>query len=440
MIEPGSDDDRNRLACWLRDAQERTRALVLDLTPAQWQVPRSEILTPFLWECAHVTWFHERFVLREGLGSAPMIEGIDKLYDSATVDHASRWDLEALPVDEVLRWDDQVRTRQLEALQAADRNYCDLLRLAIFHEDMHAEAFAWMRQALSYKTPRCSPERADEHDDDRQDATSLGDETLDRDLQVEACRMHAGPPDTERAEWCGFDNERGGTEVDVEAFAISRRCVSELEFLAFVEDDAYKRREFWCDDGWHWLRKAQPVAPLNWHRESGDWTVREFDRKRSLDPNRPVEHVSWFEASAWCRWAGRRLPTEFEWERVAGGIEKRRFPWGEDPDATKCNTGFVRTRASSRTCAQQECVAGRCPGGTAQLIGNVWEWTSSVFRPYPGFEPGVYANYSAPFFESRRVLRGGSWATMQRMLSSTMRNFFEPERRDIFAGFRTCAL
>ncbi|MCB9881604.1 MAG: ergothioneine biosynthesis protein EgtB [Planctomycetes bacterium] len=436
-----TDTIRDALASWVVDAGHRSRACVLDLPESQWTFEYSRLLTPFDWEFAHVTWFHERFVLREALGQLPRHSHIDGLYDSSVVPHADRYHLELLPFDDVLAWDDDVRQRELAALETADDRFMQLLALAIFHEDMHAEAFTWMRQSLAYPRPRPTPEFETDKKRARTRARAAASVDVDLDLDLDCdCDLAVDGAVVRVGSTVGFDNELEPHDVLLSSFRISRRCVDEIEFLAFVEDDGYERDEFWCPEGASWKRRADVHAPATWAKANGGWCVREFDRHRTLSASCPVIHVSWYEASAWCRWAGRRLPTEHEWEYTASLGDGRRFPWGDAAEPGRSRTGFSVPEGSSFLVAQEALRTGRSPGGVSQMIGNVWEWTSSVFLPYTGFRPGTYENYSAPFFGSRRVLRGGSWCTTLRMLSNSMRNFFEPERRDIFAGFRTCAL
>jgi len=215
-----------------------------------------------------------------------------------------------------------------------------------------------------------------------------------------------------------------------------------------VDDDGYRRKELWSEEGWDWRETEDATHPVYWQRDSnGDWLRRHFDKWNPLEPHLPVIHVNWYEAEAYCRWAGRRLPTEAEWE-VAAAAEpnstgqglssrKRRFPWGDEPPAPEranldwCAMGCVDVEALP---------AGDSAFGCRQMIGNVWEWTSTPFRPYPGFEIDPYKEYSEPWFETRKVLRGGCWTTRSRLLRNTWRNFYTPERRDVWAGFRTCAL
>jgi iron(II)-dependent oxidoreductase len=233
----------------------------------------------------------------------------------------------------------------------------------------------------------------------------------------------------------------------VKPFAIARAVVTQGDFAAFVEGGGYQREDFWCPQGWQWRLRVNAEHPVYWRRSpAGGWLRRDFERWLPLEMSRPVIHVNWFEADAYCRWAGRRLPREAEWEMAAStepatqgriGDRKRRFPWGDEaPTPRRANldgyalgcvdVGFLREGNSAHGCCQ--------------LIGNVWEWTADDFLPYPGFVADPYKEYSAPWFGTHKVLRGGCWATRSRLICNTWRNFYTPDRRDVWAGFRTCAL
>jgi iron(II)-dependent oxidoreductase len=230
-----------------------------------------------------------------------------------------------------------------------------------------------------------------------------------------------------------FDNEKWAHEVEVKPFAIARAATTQAEFAAFVDDGGYSQRDLWSADGWRWRSAAGAEHPVYWRRGAGGWQRRDFDRWVDLEPHRPVIHVCWHEAQAFCRWAGRRLPTEPEWEAAAG---PRRFPWGDAPPTPE--------RANLDWRAMGCLDVGALPGGDSafgcrQMIGNVWEWTSSEFLPYPGFVADAYRDYSQPWFRTHNVLRGGAWTTRSRLIRNTWRNFYPPDRRDVLAGFRTCA-
>jgi iron(II)-dependent oxidoreductase len=235
-----------------------------------------------------------------------------------------------------------------------------------------------------------------------------------------------------------FDNEKWAHAVEVAPFRIARAAVSQGELAAFVEEGGYRRRELWSAEGWQWRQREAVEGPLYWRREGPAWLRRDFDRWVPLEPHRPVIHVSAHEAEAYCAWAGRRLPSEPEWEAAAAGAGERRrhFPWGQTPPgAEHANLDGLRLG-----CVDVGALAaGDTPEGCRQLLGNVWEWTASAFAPFPGFTPDPYQEYSAPWFGDHRVLRGGAWPTRARLLRNTWRNFYKPERRDVWAGFRTCA-
>ena len=238
-----------------------------------------------------------------------------------------------------------------------------------------------------------------------------------------------------------FDNEKWAHPVELRPFAIARAPVTQAEFAAFVDAGGYGAAELWSETGWLWRQslrsEASAVLAPRWRH---GWLRRDFDRWVPLEPHRPVIHVNWYEADAYCRWAGRRLPTEAEWERAAAAMHpaapRRRFPWGDEtPDASRAQLDGYALGC----CDVAELPAGDSGFGCRQMIGNVWEWTASDFLPYPGFAVDPYRDYSQPWFGTHKVLRGGAWPTRSRLLRNTWRNFYQPDRRDIWAGFRTCA-
>nr|MDQ3935579.1 SUMF1/EgtB/PvdO family nonheme iron enzyme [Actinomycetota bacterium] len=232
-----------------------------------------------------------------------------------------------------------------------------------------------------------------------------------------------------------YDNERPRHEVDLPAFEIDRLPVTNGDWLEFAADGGYRRRSLWSPAGWDWRRRENVERPLYW---TADGRERTCDRLAPVDPSVPVMHVSWYEADAFARWAGRRLPTELEWEKAAawapGAREPRRHPWGAEPPtperANLDQTAFGPAPAGAHP-------AGASGYGVLGMAGDAWEWTASDFQPYPGFEPFPYREYSAHHFGGDfRVLRGGSWATRPRVATNTFRNWDHPDRRQIFAGLR----
>lgn len=411
----------------LADARKRLLELVIDLDDKQWMGPLLPIVNPMRWEIGHVAWFQEKWVLRTGLNEAPLRADGDALYDSAAIPHDTRWDLPLPSRAETLRYMTDVLARVREVVRKFDEPQLTYFaRLALFHEDMHAEALTYTRQTLGYRAPRLSVE----------EATPRESGALPGDVEVPGGRYRLGA--IEGRDPFVFDNEKWAHEVQVAPFRIARAPVTNEEMLAFVEDGGYRRKELWSDEGWQWRSSADAEHPLYFVREANEWKLRRYDRVVALPPHHPVIHVAWFEAEAFCTWAKRRLPTEAEWELAASTPEKRRFPWGDDAPTPRHANLDARARGPVDVAAHPE---GDSLYGCRQMIGNVWEWTSSRFGPFPGFVVDPYKEYSEPWFHSpHRVLRGGCWATRARLLRNTWRNFYPPHRRDVFGGFRTCAL
>ncbi len=431
------------------ETRKRSLELLGDLDEDQLLGPRLPIVNPLLWEMGHLAWFGEKWVLRLKGKRPPLRSDADALFDSSAVPHDTRWDLPLPPRAATLSYMNQVQERILDVVQrgpTAEEAY--FILLSVFHEDMHGEAFLYTRQTLSYSRPRLSKVRDQRLDVGAQrDAltsdlcpltTGLG--PLLGDAEIPGGTFHLGAG---RDEPFVFDNEKWAHPVPLQPFAIARAPVTQAEFAALVADDGYCRAKLWSPAGWRWRQAAEVLHPMHWRCEGNGWLRRDFDRWLQLEPHRPVIHVNWYEAEAYCRWAGRRLPTELEWEAAAAAnsddlsAPKRRFPWGDEPPNP---TQAEMDGYGLGCCDVADRAAGDSHFGCRQMIGNVWEWTASDFLPYPGFVADPYKEYSAPWFGTHKVLRGGCWATRSRLLRNTWRNFYRPERRDVWAGFRTCAL
>lgn len=424
-----------QLADWVGDVHERTILLVDDLTDTQMMGPQMEIVNPLLWEIGHTAWFFEKLALRNILGRQPARLDYDDLFDSIAVVHDVRWDLPLPTRGETFQYMRQIRDSILDALQTDGDNepLRFHIRYSVYHADMHTEAYTYMRQTLDYPPPKFATEKPT-------DMTA----PITGDVEITGGDFFLG---ASRDEPFVFDNEKWGQAVNVEPFAIARAAVTQAEFLAFVEDDGYQRQELWSEEGWQWREQESAQQPVYWRRESnGNWSRRDFDHWLALEPNLPMLHVNWFEANAYCRWAGRRLPSEAEWELAAAAEfdsagclteRKRRYPWGDEiPTHQNANLNWQ----AMGTVPVSALVAGDSASGCRQMLGNVWEWTDSTFASFPGFVHDAYKEYSIPWFHSRKVLRGGSWATRSRLIRSGYRNYYTPDRRDVWAGFRTCAV
>jgi iron(II)-dependent oxidoreductase len=421
---------------WVRDARARTFDLVADLSDEQLMGPRLAIVNPLLWEIGHVAWFQERWALRHAAGRSPVRPGVDSLYDSAAIAHDTRWDLMLPSRQDTLDYLTAVRDTVLERIESGNLSNDDryFIQLGVFHEDMHNEAFTYTRQTHGYSAPRSSHQALSS-------AVEMEAGPLSGDAEIPGGRFMLGAlPGGSFV----FDNEKWAHPVELRPFAIARAAVTQGDFQEFVEAEGYRRREFWSEPGWRWLEGVGAGHPVYWQREGGGrWMRRDFDRWVPLEPHRPVLHVNWWEAEAYCNWAGRRLPTEAEWEMAASSERaehglaetKRSFPWGDSaPKPEQANLGG-RSGAATDVAAF---AAGDSAFGCRQMLGNVWEWVAGDFEPYPGFEVDPYREYSQPWFRTHKVLRGGAWTTQPRLLRNTWRNFYTPNRRDVWAGFRTC--
>jgi iron(II)-dependent oxidoreductase len=435
ITRPTSGATAEILAAQLDETRARTLHLTEDLSADRLMGPMLPIVNPVLWEIGHVGWFHEYWTLRHSHGAAPLLDQADRLWNSSTVAHATRWNVDLPDRKGVFEYITEVLGRQLAKLAGGvglSARY--FYELSIRHEDMHVEALAYTRQTLAY------PVRG-----------GLGRAVSERpgawpgDVPVPGGHWRLG---STCADGFVFDNEKWAHEIRIRPFRIAKAPVTNAEFAAFVEAGGYHNREFWSAEGWAWRDRVGAEKPVYWvDKFDGCWAWRRYGELEELLPNQPVTFVNWYEAQAWCRFANRRLPTEAEWEVAALGEPtangsrlshvKRRWPWGDAPPKVEhANLDFV----SNGPIDVAACAAGDSAFGCRQMIGNVWEWTASDFVPFVGFAADPYEDYSRPWFGTRKVLRGGSWASSARIARPHYRNFFTPERNDVISGFRTCAL
>ncbi len=411
----------------LVDARDYTRRLYAHLSTDQCRFPRIPIVNPPRWEVGHIGWFQEYWCrrYRPDAPDAPApsrLPDADAWWNSSRVAHATRWDLPLPDWAGVHAYLDATLADTLDALAASRDGERYFFELALYHEDMHVEALLMTLQTLGLPRPAwygAAPAVA----------PAAGPAAM-RGREVEFAggtfAMGAAPDAATRR--FVFDNEKWAHPVSVAPFALARECVTAGEFAAFVADDGYARRELWTDAGWAWRTRADATHPAYWRRVDGHWQQRRFAQWCALDHALPVLHVSAYEAEAYCAWSGRRLPTEAEWEYAA-------CSGATLSDANLDHRIAGPVAANARRYTDEPASAS----GVAQLFGNVWEWTASAFAPYPGFAPDPYADYSAPWFGDHRSLRGGSFASRSRLVHARLRNFYLPERRDMFVGFRLCA-
>ncbi len=420
------------LSAMLDAARTRTLTLIEGMQSEPWRGSSLTIVNPPLWEIGHLGWFQEHWCLRhnrDGALSASLLPQADAFYDSAKVPHGVRWDLPLPDVAGTLRYLSDVLAAVNERLirDATDPALHYFVQLSALHEEMHAEALTYTRQTLAYPEPRGPVHAAGSG------ISCAGD------VEISGGLFHLGAEDDGSFV---FDNEKWSHAVDVRPYRMARAPVTNAQFAEFVDAGGYQKQRWWDHAGWAWRAGEGVTAPLYWRRGDGAWRRRYYDREEILADDEPVTHVSWHEATAWCRWAGRRLPTEAEWEFAAATVRgmpgiKRRYPWGDTAPAT----GNANLYGAVGRCASVGAfAAGDSAWGVRQMIGNVWEWTDDWFQPYPGFVRDPYAEYSEPWFGNHKVLRGGCHATSPGLIRNTWRNFYTPDRRDVFAGFRTCTI
>ncbi|MCW2880678.1 MAG: hypothetical protein JWQ95_4778 [Sphaerisporangium sp.] len=413
---------------------ERGRSRSLAYTDADDEVlvrQHSTLMSPLVWDLAHVGNYEELWVLREVGGLTPLRPEIDTMYDAFAHPRGDRPALPLLGPAEARAYISGVRGRVLDVLDAVDLDDPHPLRsggfvfgLVLQHEHQHDETMLATLQ-LS-KEP---------------DLVQDGELPPGRPCGAGEVLVPAGPfaAGTSTRPWA-YDNERPAHRVDLPSYWIDRFPVSNGAYVDFIEDGGYADPRWWTAEGRRWRARKAVAAPLFWTRDGGTWWRTRFGRVEPVPMAEPVQHVSWYEADAYARWAGRRLPSEAEWEKACGWDpatrRARAYPWGDaDPQPWHANLGH----RASRPAPVGAFPRGAGPYGAEQMIGDVWEWTGSWFKPYPGFRGFPYREYSEVFFGgSYRVLRGGSWATHPAAIRATFRNWDRPARRQIFAGFR-CA-
>lgn len=427
-----TEPNASTLCEMLLAARARTLLLSENMSAERLLGPQLPIVNPPLWEIGHLGWFQEHWCLRYRPAAAlasSIIDNADDLYNSATVPHATRWSLPLPDLTATLAYLQQVLDRVLERIEreGATDHLRYFAQLAAFHEEMHCEAFSYTRQTLGYPAPGNVAKPPD-----------LPTGAWSGDVEVSGGTFMLG---ASAGDGFVFDNEKWSHEVEVKPFRIARAPVTNSEFAAFVEDRGYLRSELWDERGWRWRNEVQAENPVYWVKREGAWLRQRYDAVVAMQPHAPVIHVNCFEAEAYCRWAGRRLPTEAEWEFAAATMplpadRNRRYPWGDAAPSPVFANLYGVAGDCADVCAFPQ---GDSAWGCRQMLGNVWEWTADWFAPYPGFVRDPYQEYSEPWFGDHKVLRGGCFATRAGLLRNTWRNFYTPERRDVFAGFRTCA-
>ena len=419
---------KHEVAAQLEAARRRLLDLLAPLGDEDLCRQHSELMSPLVWDLAHCAHFEELWLVRALGGTQSSDARLDDLYNAFAHERSERAALELLTPADARRFCEDVRGRSLELLEHVDFDRERLLDggfvygMLVQHEHQHVETMLQTLQLRDAPYPLEEP------------AAPAGRQ-VPAEVLVEAGPFVMG---TDDEPWA-YDNERAAHEVELGAFWLDTVPVTNAAFAEFVDAGGYEDSRFWHPSGWAFRTSEDVRHPGYWRREGGGWSRRRFGHRESVPADEPVQHVCWYEADAFARWAGKRLPTEAEWEKAAAWrpeTRQARYPWGDAaPGPDEANLAGPRFAPAP---------VGAFPAGASavraeQLLGDVWEWTASDFRPYDGFEAFPYAEYSEVFFgDEYKVLRGGSWATHPLAVRSTFRNWDFPIRRQLFAGFR-CA-
>ena len=421
-------DLKEDLAGRLLEARRRTEALLAPVDDARLGEQHDPLMSPLVWDYGHIAVYEELWLVQRLSGADPVEPARIQIYDALENPRRVRAALPLMSRAEVAAYRDGVDARALALLEEADLDGDDpLLRrgfvheMVVEHEHQHAETILQTLQLIrgGYhpRPPAPPPGRP---------VRAAMVEVPGGEYVIGSDRHHP------------YDNEHPAHPVVLAPFRIGRHPVSSAEYAEFVEDGGYERPELWHPRGWQFRLEAGLTAPKHWRSEPGGWLTDRFGDTVAVEMAAPVMHVCWYEADAWCRWAGRRLPTEAEWEVAAGwdpvAGRARTFPWGEHAPTPALANLDQRLYACAPLGAYPE---GASPLGCEQMVGDVWEWTASDFLPYPGFAAFPYPEYSAVFHGGDyKVLRGASWAARADLARVSFRNWDHPVRRQIFAGFR----
>ncbi|AZM57036.1 ergothioneine biosynthesis protein EgtB [Streptomyces sp. WAC 01529] len=421
---------RERALAALLTARDRTTLLTTCVEDTELTAQHSPLMSPLVWDLAHIGNQEEQWLLRAVAGRDAMRPEIDPLYDAFEHPRSERPSLPLLAPAEARGYAAEVRGRALDVLEKTPLRGTPLtdagfaFGMIAQHEQQHDETMLITHQLRSGPGALTAP-----------DPEPGPDFTGPDEVLVPGGPFTMG---TSTEPWA-LDNERPAHRRLVPPFFLDTTPVTNAAYQRFIDDGGYEEIRWWAPAGWAMVRQNKLRAPLFWRREGGQWLRRHFGTVEPVPADEPVLHVSWYEADAYARWAGRRLPSEVEWEKAARhdpvADRSLRYPWGDaDPTPERANLGQRHLRPARAGSYP----AGASPLGIRQLIGDVWEWTSSDFLPYPGFAAFPYREYSDVFFGGDyKVLRGGAFSVDAVACRGTFRNWDHPVRRQIFSGFRT---
>jgi ergothioneine biosynthesis protein EgtB len=427
-----------------KHVRARTMQIVAPLEIEDYVIQTAEFMSPPRWHIGHTSWFFETVLQahqpNHKVYSEDFLFYFNSYYEGfgARIERPKRGTKSRPTVRETVAYRNHIDEHMLRFLESIDdrSDVLPLVRLGLEHEMQHQELLVYDIKHLlcdQFAAPiKAVPQSAVKVEGMAEVEGGLfwlgfgsGEESGDPDL--------SGPHSK-----FAFDNEKPAHQVFLQSFAIDKAPVSNSDYLEFIRDGGYQNFRWWFSEGWEAVNREQWRAPLYWESHDGEWMIRDFSGLHPVTGklDEPVSHVSYFEASAFAKWNGKRLPTEAEWEKAACYSSARPdFPWGdESPDLAKANLFENGHWSVAPIGAFPE---GATASGCHQMIGDVWEWTTSDYVPYPGFK-SEFDEYNDKWFVNQKVLRGGSYATPQFHIRSTYRNFFHAHERWMISGFR-CA-
>jgi len=431
---------KQEIADLLTEARERTVLLISGLSDEDLHRQHDPLMSPIIWDVGHIAHFEELW-LTQNLDGAIEFSEMPGMYNPFEHPRATRASLALPTLAQMMERLREIRVRVFDRLDSLEWNDDNPLlkggyvyNMVLQHEYQHNETILQtlqLKKGAPYQPPHRIAFASPAESGVRGRAPESG-----AMVSFAGGRVTIGTDDRAAA----YDNERPQHEVELRPFLIDRTAVTNGQYLDFISDGGYDRQELWSDAGRRWVTETGAVAPKHWFRDADSWFHRIMDVTRAVDRARPVCHVCYHEAEAFAKWAGKRLPTEFEWEAAASwhpaSGRARGFPWGDSAPTSK----LANIDQLSFDIAPVDTYDSNVsPVGCYGMVGDVWEWTSSDFGGYPGFQSFPYKEYSEEFFgPDYKVLRGGSWATRPGAIRNTFRNWDYPIRRQIFSGFR-CA-
>jgi len=428
-----SEQTENKLLEQFKTTRGRTLDLVKTLEKDDFVVQTAFYMSPPKWHVGHVSWIYEAIMSKiqpsYEFYSKEFSQYLNSYYQQfgEPNDKGKRGIVSRPTVDEVFQYFNTINQRVTRFLETESltKEQERLITMGLHHECQHQELLVYDLQHLL----------ADQYQPVKKNQRPNLSKVEDNSISIKGGLYTMGYSGTG---YC-YDIELPEHKVYLNDYKIDAFPVTNRQYLEFMEDGGYESYKFWLSDGWEKVKQKKWKAPMYWEEENGKWRIRDFLGLREINPNEPVCHVSFYEADAYCKWAGKRLPSEAEWEKAACWNEEKQtkgiFPWGNTaPNLSNANLLESYNWACTEIGSYPE---GVSPSGCHQMIGDVWEWTSSEFVGYPGFKTG-FDEYNDKWFTNQKVLRGGSFGTPTMSIRGSYRNFFRLDERWLFSGFR-CA-